>query len=297
MNEKKVAAVTGGTGFIGSNLVKRLIKEKWEVNVIVRPDSKLNALKGYLGQINLFRYDGNVDTLIAHFKKNPPFVVFHLASLFIVEHKPDDIDELIQSNIIFGVKVVEAMVQNGIKNLINTGTSWQHYEDSTYNPVNLYAASKQALEVMLKYYIEEYDLNVINLLLFDTYGPGDERPKLINQLKSIANTKMALDMSPGEQLIDIVYIDDVVDAFIVAIDKIKRLDFNKYNQYAISSGKPVKLKKIVQIYSELINREIKINWGGKPYRKKEVMKPWSNFTVLRDWKPKVDLKDGLKKVI
>ena len=67
------------------------------------------------------------------------------------------------SNITFGTQLVEAMVANGCYQFVNTGTSWQHYENDEYNPVNLYAATKQAFEDILRYYVETSALRVITL--------------------------------------------------------------------------------------------------------------------------------------
>ena len=134
-----------------------------------------------------------------------PEIVFHLASLFLAQHTLEDIERLVQSNLLFGVQIAEAITLQGVTKLINTGTSWQHYENEDYNPVCLYAATKQAFEDMLKFYVEASKLKVITLKLFDTYGPDDSRPKLFTLLRKVAQEQTELAMSPGEQLIDLVY--------------------------------------------------------------------------------------------
>ncbi len=225
-----------------------------------------------------------------------PKIVFHLASLFLSEHQSKDIEPLINSNILFGTQLVEAMVKNEVFKIVNTGTSWQHYNNEDYNPVCLYAATKQAFEDILKFYVEATPLRVITLKLFDTYGPNDPRPKLFNLLKKALRDQTPLSMSPGEQLIDIVYIDDVIDAFIIAAQRLLNDMVKKNEEYAVSSGNPLQLKDIVEFYEKTIGKKLPIEWGTRPYRSREVMKPWNRFKTLPNWKPKIGLEEGISRL-
>jgi nucleoside-diphosphate-sugar epimerase len=290
---KKKYLISGGSGFIGSNLAKKIVDLGNEVHIIIIPSCNIDLLKGYEENIIFHEYDGTYHSLDNAIKNSKPDVVFHLASVFISQHKPNDVENLISSNILFGTQLVEAMVQNEVYRLINTGTSWQHYHDAAYSPVNLYAATKQSMEDIIKYYYEADKLSALHLKLFDTYGPNDPRPKLMNLLKKAIISGEVLEMSGGDQLIDLVYIDDVVDAFYIASESI----FNAKNtnlSYGISSNSPIKLKKIIEIISNVIGRRIPIKWGGKPYKTREVMVPWNTFPRLEGWTPKIGLEDGVK---
>lgn len=294
--KEKIALVTGATGFVGSHLVRRLIKDLWNVHIIIRPQSNLKLIQDVLNKLTIYTFDGTTDCMFKITATSKPNIVFHLASLFIVEHQPKDLESLIRSNILFGIQLVEAMTKNKLYNLINTGTYWQHYNNEDYNPVNLYAATKQAFEVILRYYLETTPLKVITLKLFDTFGPNDPRPKLFNLLKKAAKEGSTLIMSPGEQLIDIVYIDDVIEAYIIAANRLLNNKVDKYEEYSVSSGNPIKLKDLVEIYQQVIGRRLSIKWGGRPYRSREVMVPWNRGKVLKEWKPKVSLVEGIKKI-
>jgi nucleoside-diphosphate-sugar epimerase len=296
MRNHKLALVAGATGFVGSHLVKRLVDDGWSVHIVVRPQSNLDIISDIIEKLTIHRHDGTTEGILGILNEAKPKIVFHLASLFLAEHQTKDIESLIKSNILFGTQLIEAMVRNKTYKLINTGTSWQHYNNEDYNPVNLYAATKQAFETILKFYIETTPLKAITLKLFDTYGPDDSRPKLFNLLKKVAEEQKPLAMSPGEQLIDIVYIDDVVDAFMIATKRLLSEQGGKYEEYAVSSGKPVKLRDIVKIYEEVIGRELPIEWGGRPYREREVMLPWNRGESLPGWKPVVGLVEGIKRM-
>ena len=221
-------------------------------------------------------------------------IVYHLASLYLPSHKYDDIRNLIDSNITFGTELVDAMNVNGITNFVNTGTMFQHYKDANYSPVNLYAATKQCFEDILKLYQETSGFKVISLHLFDTYGSNDKRRKIFNLFKEISESGETLAMSPGEQLIDIVYIDDIIDAFIIAGKYLVEGRYDLCGTYGVSSGKPVKLRELVKIFEKVSGKKLSIEWGGRPYREREIMVPWKSYKTLPDWQPKINLEDGIK---
>lgn len=154
--------LTGATGYIGSNLTKKLIEDKKEVYVITRSTSKFDMLSEVLDKVNVFIYDGNVFKLIEHFKQIKPDAVCHLASLFISEHSSGDINDLIDSNIKFSTEILESMSKAKVDKLINVGTACQHYNDESYNLVCLYVAIKEAFEKIIDYLIH-MDLRIIGI--------------------------------------------------------------------------------------------------------------------------------------
>ena len=289
---QKIALVTGATGFVGSHLVKRLVQEGWQTHIICRVDSRIPTFTEFNDVINHFN-DGSTNSMIQCVADAKPNVVFHLASLFLSQHEIKDIDALIQSNVLFGNQLLEAMRVNTIHNIINTGTSWQHYNNEDYNPVCLYAATKQAFEALLEYYVQAFDFKAITLKLFDTYGLDDPRPKLLNLLNKAATSGQTLDMSAGEQLIDLVHIDDVVEAFMIAAQRLLENKSTKHEVYAVSSQKPLPLKELVELYSRSIDKPININWGARPYRFREVMKTWDKGELINGWKISKNLNIGL----
>lgn len=290
---RKKVFITGATGFVGSHLARRLVKEGWAVHIIVRSTSNLEQLREAKDKVVVHWYDGTTERMLASMQEAQPEIIFHLASLFISEHQPKDVLPLIQSNLLFGTQLLEAMKQTGVTRLVNTGSSWQHYQNEEYNPVNLYAATKQAFEDIIRYYIETSPLKVITLKLFDTYGPDDPRSKLFALLKKLAKDKHPLAMSPGDQLIDLVYIDDVVEAFIVAAIRLLSGEVINHEIYAISSCSPIKLKDLVALFEKACGEKLAIQWGERLYRKREVMKPWGAGKKLPTWQLKVNLGKGI----
>lgn len=289
MTAARRALVTGATGFIGAALTRRLLADGWEVHVLLRASSSADGLPP---QARVHRHDGGTLQLIDLMRAAAPQAVFHLASLFLAAHQPEDVERLISANLLFSTQLVEAMSACGVRQLVNTGTSWEHYQDQAYNPVCLYAATKAAFTALLRYYVEARALRVVTLKLFDTYGAGDPRPKALNLLKRVANEGVSLGMSPGEQLVDLVYIDDVLDAFMLAYEQMATQPA-AMEEYGVSSGAPLPLKELAALYARVSGKPLAIEWGGRPYREREVMLPWHSYRGVPGWRPKVGLAQGL----
>ena len=103
-------------------------------------------------------------------------------------------------------------------------------------------------------------------------------------------------LSPGEQLLDLVYIDDVVDAFLMAADRLLAGQVAKSEKYAVSTGNPLSLRQVIELFEKATGQKLSIQWGKKPYREREVMVPWSLGEKLPSWSPKVSLWDGICRV-
>lgn len=296
MSKDKVVLITGGTGFIGSHLAAGMLKDDCSVHLIVRSDSNLQQVSGLTNRAHIHVHDGTTQGLIAIVRNVRPQSVLHLASLFIAEHASDDVKRLVASNILFGSQLLEAMKVADVRWLVNSGTSWQHFHSECERPSCLYAATKRAFQDIIEFYSDAYGLRAITLKLFDTYGPGDMRRKLFRLLRDAARTGEPLSMSAGEQQIDLVYIDDVVEAFRKAEERLVSGAVAGHESFGVSSGKPVPLREVVELYKKVFAQELTINWGARPYRSREVMVNWSGGPGLPDWTPKVDLLDGLRRM-
>ncbi|MBI4707816.1 MAG: NAD-dependent epimerase/dehydratase family protein [Candidatus Omnitrophica bacterium] len=246
--------ITGANGFIGKHLSKKLLSNGYKICTILRNESTAAEMKKR--GINYFADRGNTEELIEYFKKEKFDGCIHLASCFIVEHKSAEITDLINSNLLFSTRVLEASVKADINWFINTGTFWQHYENKEYSPVNLYAATKQAFEAVIRYYLDISSINIVTLKLNDTYGPEDTRPKIFRLWRDIAESGDFMEMSPGEQLVDFLYVDDVIDAYIRMMEILKNEAAGNFRgkSYAVSSGSPVTLKELAELFSRVTKK-------------------------------------------
>lgn len=278
--------VTGATGFIGKHLVRELNRTHC-VHILVRPSSKW----GDLGVEHCVEFNGDIEFLANYLKANAIEGIIHLASLYIAEHKPSQIKELLMSNVYLGTALLEAAKIAGTRWFLNTGTIWQNYNSpdyaDEYNPVNLYAATKQAFMTMAKYYTETSQLRFVTLKLCDTFGQDDTRRKIFSLFDNISKSGAPLDMSPGEQRMDILHIDDVVNGFIVLANMLSDETQSLESEYVLSSGVQLSLKELASIYERKNHVHLNINWGGRPYRQREVMVPYKG-KILPNWSPKAN---------
>jgi len=284
--------ITGATGFIGQNLINKLLEQKYSIYIIARENSDVSKLNK---NVNIFRYNNEIDTLITLFKKEQFDGVIHLASLFLASHNTSDISNLVSSNIRFGTELLEASKITNVKWFLNTGTFWQNYENNDYNPVNLYAATKEAFENIARFYTQTSNLIFITIKLNDTFGPNDTRNKVFNLWNKISKNGELLEMSKGEQIIDISYIDDVISAYSVMIDNLNKKDPNIYkNQtFIVSNNEKMTLQDLAKIFEKVTNTSLNIKWGARNYRDREVMRPYTLGKSVPNWEQKHTLKDAI----
>ena len=293
---KKKIVITGATGYIGSHLLKFFLSKGWNVSIIAQSEFGYENIKDVISEINIIEYD-NLSKLISFFQKNDFDVVFHLAAAVINDYQPKHISTLIQSNIQFGTEVLEAMKYSNTRLFINTGSYWQNFNSDTYNPVDLYAATKEAFEKIIQYYVDAHDFRCITLRLFDVYGEDDKRPKLLNLLKKIAETGEMLDVSPGEQYLDMVHISDVCSAYLRAYELLLANNDINNNIYGVYSGYRIMLKDVIKLCQTILQKPLNINFGGRDYKPREIMMPTMACELLPCWRHKICIEDGLQKIL
>tara|TARA_R110000751_G_scaffold1474_9_gene5587 strand:- start:2729 stop:3616 length:888 start_codon:yes stop_codon:yes gene_type:complete len=289
--------VTGATGFVGKSLIPKLLSENHEV--VVNLHNSQRALPDSVTKIRLQDAGNTVAHDIELLKALRLDGVIHLASLYITTHKPEEVLNLVQTNVGFSTYVLECASEAGVPWFVNTGTFWQHYKSAEYDPVNLYAATKEAFEAIAQYYINTSSLQFVTLKLSDTYGPGDTRPKILNLLDRISKSDEELQMSPGDQQMDISHIDDVCTAFIQLANLLQNADKRIENgaAYVVKASKVYSLKELVAIFENVSKCKLSINFGGRPYRDREVMQPWKFGNTVPGWSPKISIHAGIKQML
>ncbi len=295
--EPQRVLLTGATGFIGSRLTQRLVADGAAVAIVARPSSSFDQLGNAANQIELLRHDGSTGQLSAFVKDFSPQMVFHLAANFIGVHTSNDVAPLVADNVAFTAQVCQAMVNADVRYLVGAGTVWQHATsppgEAVPTPNSLYAATKQAAEDIIAYYAGTGALSSIVLKIYDSYGPGDPRPKFLNVLASAAATGKTLDATSGRQQLHLVHVDDIVAAFRHAGAMLTAGESQGHHSYTLPSAEAVSLKSVVATWQEATGRAVDVTWGARPDRPGEVMVPWEG-PPLPGWKAKIPLKTGLK---
>ena len=258
---------TGATGFIGSNLVPALLTQRHTVAVLKRKTSGLKHLENYKGSITTYDYSTYSD-IYEVLQESKPDLLIHLATLYINKHTEDDVQPILDSNICFGMHILEAMKRSGVSKILNFGTRWQHINNELYNPANLYAATKQAFYDILRWYNKDGIMSK-TLELCDTFGKHDIRNKIVSLLIDAYKKKIPVELSKGEQILDILCVDNLVQYLILNIKNDRFYD-NTVEQIV---GQEIKLKDLGMLIEKLYNVKGLFLWGAKDYRINEVMTP------------------------
>jgi nucleoside-diphosphate-sugar epimerase len=272
--------VTGVTGFIGSALLPLLSIQASEIAVVTRPGRAVDLE-------NVACIDAEGPELVERIAASSPDVVIHLATHFLASHEVADISTLVRSNIEFGTFVLEGASACSAR-VVNVNSAWQHVEGADYSPVSLYAATKQAFSDISTYYAQVRGLDVRDVTLFDSYGPGDTRMKLVPMLLAAAKSGATLDMSDGQQLIDLTYVEDVALGVVHAA-----LAHDIPASTVLRSWSPLSVREVVARVEAVTGTSIAVNWGVRPTRPREMRSDWVFGTALPGWQPRVGFDEGL----
>lgn len=287
--------ITGATGFIGKHLVRRFSQDKrYKVIILVRDNSNLHIIKDCKDKISIYEYKSDYQSVENVFKNNKICYVFHLAAFSCYEYKSEDVSDMIDSNIKLGTFILESMKKYQCQYFINTSTYWQNYQNNNYQPICLYAATKEAFEKIIDYYCLDKEFKAISLKLYDVYGYDDHRKKLLNTLIN-RSTEDSIDLTAGEQKLYMVFIEDVIDAYINAMNIIKTTK-KKHAVYGVYGKDKYSLKDIIAILQELSHKKFNINFGKIAYHKFQIMDPF-NVKKLPKWNAKISLKNGLNIIL
>ena len=296
--------ITGATGFIGSNLTRRLIQEGFEVGIIKREKSDVWRIRDLLDKIVTYDVDlrdtKGVSNVIRNFR---PDVIFHLATYYAVEHKPQEISLMVDTNVLGTINLLEASKDSIAKLFVNTSSCFVYKEskdklkeNADLTPLNFYALTKIQAEQACSFYAERYKLKTMTFRLFPPYGPADHERRLIPYvIKNLLKGERPK-LTTGWQRWDFIYVDDIVDVYFKLLSI---PDFpQKHEIFNIGTENAVSVREVVSRIKEIIGTELEPDWGAIPHRKDEVWFICADIskakTVLR-WQPKVQiLEEGLE---
>lgn len=281
--------MTGATAYIGKKLLKRLNAEGHKVYALVRESSDISEIEEDAEEV--VRCTPYLE-LYGIMKRIRPEAYINLAGYYCGSHTPEKIQLLYDSNFLLPTYVADAVIAAGGKYIIHTSSVQQCYNGEAFNPLNLYAATKQSFENVLQYYVSVQAVCGVVLQLFDTYGADDTRNKIFNLVRQMREGEK-LAMSPGEQKMYFCYIDDVADAYVRALELVQQEESGFYSKYAVRGEKPIRLKDFLQEYIRYTGRNLTLQWGEREYMAKEIMDPTGYGIPVPGWNPRISYIEGI----
>ncbi len=286
MLKQKTILLTGGTGFLGSNLLRQLVGN-YKVILATRTSSNAWRINSFLDKVCLV--DINKTSLEGVFNKEKIDIIIHCATNY--GRKESDPLAILEANLILPLKLLQLGSRSEVSCFINTDTVLD-------KRVNYYSLSKSQFKEWLKAYSDQ--MACVNVALEHFYGPNDNESKFVTFIiRSILNKVEKIDLTEGKQKRDFIFIDDVVDAFMRIITHGATLSKGYFN-YEIGTDCNVSIRKFVTLAKELAgNKETILNFNVLPYRENEVMESAVDITEIKKlgWQSKFSLEKGLKETI
>ncbi len=296
----KRALVTGGSGFVGANLVRRLLGEGHEVGVLAKADTDAWRLADVSAQVRWFEAGSDpsagVERALSELK---PQWIFHLAAHGAYSWQRD-IAAILTTNVLGTAHLVEACLAAGFEAFVNTGSSSEYghkdhapKEGEALAPSGPYAVGKAAATLYCTQAGRSSGARIATLRLYSVYGPWEEPRRFIPQLVARGlETALPPLASPGTAR-DYVYVDDVTAAYLA----VARGDFEPGAIFNVGTGHQTTLSEAVEIARRLLRIEVKPEWGSMADRSWDTSTWVADSSLLQEqlgWRPASDLERGLR---
>ncbi|MFC1977612.1 NAD-dependent epimerase/dehydratase family protein [Chloroflexota bacterium] len=292
----KNVLITGGSGFIGRNLSRRLNECGAKVFIIDNRE-KPNELTASFSRCDITDYSQLRDI----FAGISPQIVFHLAATISRASEFDMLYRMIDVNLVGTVNLFNCLRQvTNLQSVVVAGTAEEYgintvpfRENLNENPTNPYSFSKTCVSHLCRLAHSLFDIPVSVLRATLAYGPGQEEVMLIPSLIESLLRNQSFLLSAGEQTRDFLFIDDLVEAYLLAGSN--KSAFGEI--FNIGSGKSYKIKDIAHKIGRILGKEHLLSFGKVDYRKSEIMDYQVDFSKARNilnWMPKIDIDEGLR---
>ncbi|MDQ4149976.1 MAG: SDR family NAD(P)-dependent oxidoreductase [Actinomycetota bacterium] len=296
----KRVVVTGGAGFIGANLCRRLLAGGHDVRVLVRPGGDCWRLADLRGDVQLLEVDVRDRHAVARLVDSAkPDWVFHLAAHGAYSHQKD-LESIVSTNVAGTVNLLEACAKAGFEAFVNAGSSSEYgfkdhpaREDEVLDPNSHYAWTKAAATHYCRFTAVARGLNIATLRLYSAYGPYEEPGRLIPKLIAAALRGRLPPLTDPAIARDFIYVEDVCEAFILAAERPAPEAGAVYN---VGTGLQTTLGQLVELVRRRFGIQETPRWGTMAKRSWDTS-VWlaNNAKIVRElgWKPRYGLEEGL----
>ncbi len=300
-SNKDVILITGGLGYIGSNLLKRLSAFDCKVYIITSKSKNIYDLKE-----NYEIFTCNITDfkkLNEYVNKINPNYIFHLAADTSRDISIETIDSMVNVNVIGTLNLLKScLTLEYLKSFVILGTSEEYgnnktpyKEDLKEDPISPYSLSKTCSYYICKMFYNLYKIPFVYLRTSLVYGPGQPETMFIPSLVSTLAKNKPFEMTLGEQTRNFIYLDDLIEYLIMASISEKCM-----GQIINIGNENIKIIDVAQKIGQKMNKLHLIKPGAKEYRKNEIMKyevDIGKSIKIFKWKPQIDIDTGLDKVI
>lgn len=299
-----VILITGGAGFIGANLTRRLV-DKNKIHLFLKPTTNLWRLKDIISKLTIHNQDlTDFKNLTKTVHKIKPDIIYHLATHGAYSTQTDPI-QMINTNLKTTANLILALDEIDYKCFVNTGSSSEYgfktkpmKEDDLLEPNSFYAATKASGTYLCQVLARSQKKPIITFRPFSVYGPYEEGTRLIPTviLNILHNQPVKLTVNLAKR--DFIYVEDLIDCYLLLAKKINKKIYGEV--YNAGTGKQYSNGEIVETIKNLTKKKVKILKGAYQNRTWDTsfwVADISKITKDIGWKPKYTLEKGLEKTI
>lgn len=266
----KRVIITGATGFVGANLARRLLSLGHEIHLLVRKGHNPWRIEGIQKDLRLHQVDlGDLQALTQEVSKIKPDWVFHLAAHGAYSWQTD-LHQMVETNLIGTVNLVEACLKTGFEALVNTGSSSEYgfkdhapSETELVEPNSHYAVTKAAATQFCRHTAQSRGVHLPTLRLYSVYGPYEDPKRLMPQLILRGLNGELPSLVNPEVARDYVYVEDVIDAYLLAATRPNQEPGAVYN---VGTGVQTTLGEAVNVARQVMGIAAEPKWGSLPHR-------------------------------
>jgi dTDP-glucose 4,6-dehydratase len=297
--------VTGAAGFIGSELVRRLLVEGAEVHAMTSAVSSVYPIRLVDVRDDIRLHEANLtdrSAMDAVVRASRPAVVFHLGAYTHVGKSWQRVDECIQTNVQGTVNLLQALAGD-YERFVYTGTSEIYgdvdvpfREEGPVNPVSPYSVSKYAGERYCRMFHQSYGWPIVLTRPFNGYGPRQTPDRVIPEIIGRALRRQELRMTEGLQTREFNYVSDLAAGF-VAVATTPGVEGQLFN---IGGGHEVSVRDLADTILGLMGNPVAAQFGALPERPTEIRRMYCDNAKIRSmtgWEPRVSLEEGLRRTI
>ncbi len=285
--------LTGATGFIGSQILNRLIEKNYKVVILLRPTSDIWRIAHLKDN---FTSKIIVDTTIEFddvFRENNIDTIIHAATEY---GRTTQLSSIILGNVIFPIKLIEAGLRNGLKKFINTDTFLYKYPQYGSYLKN-YTDSKKIFKDFLIEYSTQIQID--SLRLEHPYGEYDSEGKFVSMLiKELLHNRENILFTSGEQKRDFIYVLDVVEAFIKVLESDLTPE-NYFSEYEVGTGISISVREFVERVAKVIQSNTRLDFGALQNREGETPDSSADISKLSalGWAPQYNIESALARIV
>lgn len=297
----KRVLLTGGTGFVGANLARRLLDDGHEVHLLVRPRYRRWRIDGIRAHLRLHEAALlDREAVRKTIRAIRPDWVFHLAAHGAYASQ-SDLDRMVQTNILGTIHLVEACIETGFESFVNTGSSSEYgfkdhapAESEPLEPSGHYAFTKASATLFCRYTAQERAVHLPTLRLYSVFGPYEEPTRLIPTLILRGKEGGFPPLVQPDVARDFVYTEDVIEAYCLAA---RRPGKEKGAVYNVGTGVQTRMREVVEVAGRVMGIPAKPIWGAMANRRWDTPVWVSDSRKIRDqlgWFPRYSFEEGFR---